>query len=135
MNTTLQTTTTFAEKMMNKVKESIGDLITDEELKLLIEKGIQTAFFEPHYELDRYNSLNIKREPLMSSIVKECLNKQVELAVKDYFASNPEEVKSLVDQVLREGLTKCVLQVMDNKLQNSMFQMRDSISNMLRGMQ
>ena len=127
--------TPFAERMMGRIKESIGDMITDEELKVLIEKGIQTAFFEPHYEKDNYGCVKISKEPLITSIVKNCLNKQVEIAVKDYFKSNPDEVRDLLDKVIKEGITKCVLGVMDSKLQSSMFQMRDSISNMLRSMQ
>lgn len=43
-------TPTLEEKIEARVKEQIGDLVSDEDLKRIIEKGIHKALFASTYE-------------------------------------------------------------------------------------
>jgi len=46
MTTDVVAAKTFEEKMTDRIKEQIGDLIDHDALKRLVEQGIQKAFFE-----------------------------------------------------------------------------------------
>ncbi len=48
----------FEEKVMGRIRESIGELMSDEDLKRIVEKGIDRALFERHEIGDSWKAVN-----------------------------------------------------------------------------
>lgn len=115
MNTEVEVTKSFDDRMKDKIRESIGDLITDEELSKIVAQGIHAAFFEP-VSVDNSYSRNPKREPLITNIVKELLSEKVNLAVKGWFKDNPEAMTPILDEVIKSGITKTIFNQIDSAL-------------------
>jgi hypothetical protein len=68
MTEAIQTSQSFDERMMAKIKESIGELVTDDELKKIIEKGMSMAFFEPR----RSKSRDSWQESILPPLAQGC---------------------------------------------------------------
>ena len=55
MTNEIATTKSFQDRMKDKIREGIGDLLTDDDLKVLIDKGIDDVFFTTRYTGESYN--------------------------------------------------------------------------------
>lgn len=129
----ITTGNTFEERMKARIKDSIGDLITDEDLTKLINRGVEDVFFKK--TVIRVNSYDTKEGPsLLESIVKELLETQVRDCVKDYLKDNSETVKTTIDEVVREGIGKAMIAAMNQSFQNSLYQFQANISQQLSNM-
>ena len=131
MGEALEKAKTFEERMKERIKDSIGDMITDEELSKIVAKGIQAAFFDPYYVDDGYRGKKVVDEPLITGIVKECVNEQVGKEVNKWFVDNSDKVKEIIDEVIKAGLTKTVFSYMDNKMNNSLMELQQNFQNVI----
>ncbi len=62
MSNELQMTQDFQTRIFKRIRESIGDLMTDEDLRKLIEAAMQKAFFtEVKIEGNYYNPTRVER--------------------------------------------------------------------------
>lgn len=75
MNTAVTTPQSFEDRMKDRIKESIGELITDAELSELVKRGIDQAFFTERTENNGWNTTKVPS--LMSSIVKDLMKERV----------------------------------------------------------
>lgn len=129
----ITTGNTFEERMKARIKDSIGDLITDEDLTKLINRGVEDVFFKK--TVVRVNSYENKEGPsLLESIVKELLETQVRDCIKDYLKDNSETVKNTIDEVVRDGIGKAMIAAMNQSFQNSLYQFQANISQQLSNM-
>lgn len=129
----ITTGNTFEERMKARIKDSIGDLITDEDLTKLINRGVEDVFFKK--TVVRVNSYENKEGPsLLESIVKELLETQVRDCIKDYLKDNSETVKNTIDEVVRDGIGKAMIAAMNQSFQQSLYQFQSNISQQLSNM-
>lgn len=124
---------TFEERMKARIKDSIGDLITDEDLTKLINRGVEEVFFKK--TTIKTNSWDTKEGPsLLESIVKELLEDQVKDAVKVYLKDNSETVNRSIESVLQEGIGKAVIAAMNQNFQSSLYNFQAQIAQQLSSM-
>jgi len=119
----------FEDKMKARIKESIGELITDEELSKLIKKGIEDAYFQPRTYKDGYHTKTM--DPLMHEVIKAELGPKVDAAVREWVKLNPEIVHKVLQDTLSAGIGKAVMQSFENMLSQSFFNFQQQIENML----
>jgi len=124
---------TFEEKMKARIRESIGELISDAELAKLVETGIEQAFFAGQQKKDNYGRI-ITTEPLIYSIVKECLQAPVNELVIAWFVDNNDVIETLIDQAIRDGISTIVLRTFDQKLQSSLISFGQILQTNLKNM-
>lgn len=129
-NTNIQTNQTFEEKLRNKIRESIGDLITDEDLSKIVEKGIHETFFKAKIDPSRYGN-TVYKDPFIVDILKELLQKEVNEQVNNWLENNPDKIKESMDKVIREGIGNAVLNALNSKFQNELFAFQSNIENKL----
>ena len=103
--TTVANTESFEEKMKNRIKDSIGDLITDEQLTSLINKAMNETFLKPTYREEGmgYNSRKVEVPPFLHTVVKELLTEQVKSAVAVYIDENKESIEKSVTDLIKNG--------------------------------
>ena len=133
MTNAIITAGTFEEKMKARIRQSIGELISDAELAKLVETGIEQAFFARQQKEDSYGR-KTTTEPLIYSIVKECFQKPVNDQVVAWFTTNADIVETLIEQSIRDGISKIVLQSLDRKLQSSLFAFGESLQANLKNL-
>lgn len=132
MSTAIAQTKNFQERMMERVKDSIGDLITDDELKVIVEKGIDEAFFKPKIIVKEYGRTE-SLDPLIYKVVKELLSENVNKHVTTYMKKNPDKVEQAIQEVIKDGIGEVVLQVISNKFNWTLEKLKMDIGNIING--
>lgn len=128
----IQETQNFEERMMSKIKESIGDMITDDELKKIVERGIEKAFFEPKMRKDQYGNREITDEPLAIRAVREFARKKADETVEKWIKENPQKIGEILDSVLRDGIVKIVTQTIDQMFYMPLQTLKNEFQNRFR---
>lgn len=121
----------FEERMKERIKDSIGDLLTDEDLSKLISRGVEDIFFKAVTVSDGWSSTKTT-PPLLHSIVKELLEPSVRKAADVWINEHKEEVLKVVDIVISEGMAKALLRTIDMKFQDDLVNLQCNIQNNLQ---
>lgn len=121
MDNGLAMTKTFQEKMYEKIKEQIGELLSEEDLKKLVDAAVYKAFFEPHTIRDGYGSHVRTEEPPIIFQIKELLRDQVRTAVDQWLKANPDAVTKAIDTTIAKGFHALVEQHVESKIQNALW--------------
>jgi hypothetical protein len=114
MSTEIQKPLSFEEKMMEKIRESIGSLVTDEDLKRIIEKGIDKALFEGRPQKDSWGNGN-STASIVDQAVQKYLSEHMKVAVDAWLANNPDKLQLAIDNAIKLGVAGCVQQSMDQR--------------------
>lgn len=129
-DTAVTTPTNFEEKMKARIKESIGDLITDEELKRLLDKAMQEVFFAPTKV--KVNSWETKEGPsLLHSLVKELIEPSMKEAISVWIAQHPEEVAKAIDTVLTNGVGEAVMAAITSQFHSKLWAFGESLKQQM----
>lgn len=127
--TDIQQQVSFEERMMGRIRESIGDLMTDDDLKKIVERGVHKAFFEPTKRTDGYRT--IEEDPKILSVLRGLLIERVRGAVDDWVTRNPEKVETILADMMREGLARIILQQFESKFSTATFQFQNEVQRIL----
>lgn len=120
---------TFEDKMKKRIKESIGELITDEELGKLVRKSVDQVFFEPTKIKVGWDT---KEGPsLLNGLIKELLTPQVKEAIQLYTNDHPEEIIKAVKETLSVGMGGALLNAFNSQFQGQLFTLQSNIENMM----
>lgn len=130
-DTAIQTTATFEERMINYVKDSMGSLMTDDELNTVIYKATQKIFFEATYEKDRYGSKYIQGPPLAQKMVAEVLNGHVKTTIEAWFRDNPEKVLAVIQRVMDESLIKAMTGALMRQTNAAFLDLKTELENVI----
>lgn len=119
----------FEERMKDRIKESIGELITDEELSKLVRKSVDQVFFAPTKIKQGWDT---KEGPsLLNGIIKELLTPQVSEVVQQYINDHPEEIIKSIKEVLSVGMGTALLNAFNSQFQAQLFALQSNIENMI----
>lgn len=141
MNTEIAQKKSFEEKMKDRIKESIGDLIDDEKLTELVEQGIKSAFLEPRpvYSKSTFSRGQIDRHdpPYIEEMLKEFLAERMDAAIIAWCNKNSDKLIKHLKQTLERAPAEAFLaslgKVFEARVSNLHAEMMDDLINMLRG--
>lgn len=120
----------FEEKMKDRIKESIGDLITDEELKKLLDAAMYDVFFKPSKV--KVNSWDTKDGPsYLQGIVKELLDEKVRAEIALYINEHTEEVDKTIKTVVENGIGAAMMSAMNSMFSTQMYQFQSNVEQAL----
>lgn len=124
----------FQEKMQERIRESIGDLITTEELKVLVDKGVHEAFFEKKTTKtgSGWNSQTVEMPSLMEAMVLELIQPLVLEECKLYLKEHSEEVQELIAKVVQEGVGAAIFKSMQSIFRNDLYGFEQRITDNLK---
>lgn len=107
MNTAVNTTQAFQERMFARMRDSMGDLMTDDDLKALLERAVEEAFFKPRTVPDgHYGTKQV--EPLFICMIRDEVKAQVAGVVSTWVRENPDKVNEALDKVIQAGIVGMV---------------------------
>lgn len=122
----------FQEKMQDRIRDSIGDLISEEELKTLIDRGMEEAFFKGKVIRDSYGRVQREELPLIHQMVNDHIKPIVEQEVAKYIDNNREQVAEIVQQTLEVGAGTLLIKALNQTFQNSLISLQNSMITDLR---
>lgn len=130
MDNSLLNSKNFQDKVFLKIRESLGDLLTEDELKPLVSTAIEKAFFEP-VKVESYG-YGSKTELKPSWLVQE-ISKILEIKVKEqvelWIQENPDKIKEVIQNVIDKGIVGAVSRHFDSKLWSAMNTFQETLNN------
>ena len=117
----------FQEKLMDKVQESIGDLLTKDDLKAIVEKGIEETFFAPAKEKDRYGSIVIRDYSLMQKVLEKEMKEQVIEQVKQWIKDNPDRIIGVYSSLLERDIQSLLFSSIGDVIKNNLVMMKNQL--------
>ena len=119
----------FEEKMRNRIRESIGELIDDETLKKLIKVATEDVFLKPRIEGTIYHKE--EKPSFLCELIKELLSEKVKEAVDEYINNHPEEVAKTIKEVINLGIGNALLYSFESKFQQEFFNFQTNIMSQI----
>lgn len=120
------------EKILERVKADLGTLISDDELRDFIHKGIEQTLFKPRYKVT--NSYGGKEElpPLINEIVLKVLQERYRELVADWLTEHADEIEAVAKEVLASGASKLLADAISHFFREQMCSFELNVAQKLR---
>lgn len=123
---------TFEDKLKDRIRDSIGDLLSEDDLKKLVERGMEDVFFKGKEERDSWGRVTKEHPPLIHQMVKDHLEPIVREEVKLYIDENREVVEEVISKTLEAGVGTLMIKCMNDMFSNQLYNMQAQMMNELR---
>jgi len=123
------TSKTFEERMFEQMKSQMGELLSLEEFKSILETSIQKAFFEPRRTYKNYGSET--QEPLFVELVRKELAPLMEAAAKQWLSENQDKVGEILKSEIGSNAAEFVANAFKNMMSIPMQQFSFELQNKL----
>ena len=124
---------TFEQRMKERIRDSIGDLISDEDLSKMVDRSLEEVFFKERANPKRTSYYNSGEPdtlpPLLHEIVKSAMSEQVSEAVKEYIANNREQVDATIKTVLEQGMGNALISAMNGVFSTQLSSLQVNLAN------
>jgi hypothetical protein len=123
---------TFQDRMMEKIRTGIGDMITDDELKKLVDEGVHKAFFEPtriEKEYGRYEEHPSWLIKFLDELLKERVRKMVDEVLKS--PENRQQILEVLEKTVKAGAGQAILAAVAEKFSGDLFNFKENIRQTL----
>ncbi|WP_373078625.1 hypothetical protein [Zhongshania sp.] len=120
MGSEIERKQTFEEKVKGRIRDSIGDLITDDDLGRLVERGAEELFFKPRIERSDYGR-TIEHPPLVHECVKELLSERMDAALDRYLEQNKETVEKIITRMIEDGGLGAITRALSRVIEQPLF--------------
>lgn len=124
---------TFEERMKERIRDSIGDLISDEDLSKMVDRSLEEVFFKERANPKRTSYYNSGEPdtlpPLLHDIVKTAMTEQVSEAVKEYIANNRDQVDASIKTVLEQGMGNALISALNGVFSTQLASLQVNLAN------
>lgn len=117
----------FQTKIFERIRDSIGDLMTDDDLKKLVGASMQKVFFEDRVTFDNYGLKTGSKPPLIAEQIQGLLKDQVTAAIKEWIEIHPDDVKKAIDDAIAKGMFELVRQHFEQRAAGPMFELANQL--------
>jgi hypothetical protein len=125
MTAEIATSQSFQERMFAKIRDQMGDLMTDDDLKKLVDVAMKKAFFEDRRTGEGYHST--VKPPLFVELIEKQLREEVSRVVAQWVAEHPEDVTKAIDAALAKGIFGLVVQHFESKTSMPLYQLAENL--------
>lgn len=127
MTNEITTNKTFQERMFEKIRDQMGELLTEDELKQLVDQAVNKAFFEERRTRSGYHD-EIK-PALFVEMMQTELKARVGKTLEQWIADNSEIITQTIEKVIQEGITKAVMQTLEWRMNWPLQQFADQLKS------
>lgn len=116
----------LTDKLLEKVKAIMPDLIGDSEIKDLIARAINDSVFKPRTVPDGSYSTKTK-PPLIEELALEAFKAEISKALSLFMVENKELIAQKFQEVLKDGLGSVMISAMNAKLADDFYNLKMSL--------
>lgn len=131
MTTELTIGNSFEERVQNRLRDSLGELMTDEELKKIIERSVEEIFFKPVIIKTGSYGHTTKDPSLVEKLLKEQLSPLVYKVVVQWVADHEAQVQDLIKEQLGAAFGVAVLNAFSSIFRSDFEQFGNNLSQRL----
>lgn len=129
--TSITSSQTFQERMYERVKESIGELLTEEEAKQLVDKAIQDALFTPKKITNYYGNIVGEENSKFVELVKERVEPIIKNSIDNWIAEHQDEVNEIIEKVIQDGILSACFKAFEDKMRSPMYNLQGQIAQVM----
>ena len=124
---------TVYEKLSDMIRDNISDLMSDEDLQKIIERGIDELLFQVRKDPSSRSMYDEKKlPPLIHELIIECLDSRIRAAIEVWIGNNADKVEKIVSDVLAEGAGVSMVRGMNSMLYHEFRDFRMQIEDKFR---
>lgn len=101
------TSRSFQEKMFERIRDQMGNLLTDDDLKRIVEASVEKAFFEPFKGHDGWRET--QNESVFIKLVRNELESRVGKAIDNYLKEHGDIISKAINEALSKGIYRLVV--------------------------
>ena len=122
----------FEQRMKERIRDSIGELLSDEELSTMLKRSMEELFFKPRtIQTNNYGATK-QIPPLMHEIVETLLKDKVKEAAKEFIDAHQTEVNETIKEALGKGAGEAILKAINAIFSNQLNTLQYNIQNMIQ---
>jgi hypothetical protein len=111
--------------MFAKIREQMGDLMTDDDLRALVATAMQKAFFEPRIDRSHYNT--VEKPPFFVELVEKQMRAEVAKAAAQWMVENPEAVSKAITETIQKGIFGMVVSHVESKTSGPLWTLAEQL--------
>jgi len=123
----IEITKDFQAKVGDRIRDAIGDLLTDEDIAAMVRKAVDDIFFTERKKPGGHFRDPIIEPPLIQSLIMDKVQPLVATALQVWIAEHPEEVKAAIETVLAQGIGGAILRALNDKFSGDMYTLQSNI--------
>lgn len=128
----LATSTTFQERMFQRVRESLGELLTEEEAKALVDRAIDEGLFKRTIEREYgYQGREVEKPSMFELMVVKESEPMIKEAIEKWISENSEEVNKLIREIIEQGITGILSRVITEAFRQPLYQLQGNLSQVI----
>jgi hypothetical protein len=110
----LTATATFEQRMKDRIRASIGDCLSDEDIMKLITRSMEELFFnERRTQSSSWSETKIL-PPLAHELVSNLMKERMDILLRKWLDDNHAKVEETMQEVIRNGAGAALLTGMNN---------------------
>lgn len=129
MTTEIEMSSDFQTRIFEKIRQDIGSLMTDKDVKKLVEAAMEREFFTPVKRTEHYRE--VIDPPRIQTLVKELIEPTLRKAMDQWLKEHTDEVNKIIEETLKGGLIHSVSRVIDGMLSQAMITFQNNIQTTL----
>ena len=129
-NTAIAMPESFQQKMEERIRSSMGELIGTEELKAIVNRALNEVFFERRKKpgTDSWNNETI--EPMSHELVQELMLPAVKAAMGEWLEENHEVVERVIQETLEKGIAQCFVRSIESLMTPAIMRLESNVNQM-----
>ena len=116
---------TFQERMIDRIREDIGKLMTDEELSKIVKQAMEEIFFKSTEVKDGFSTK--RQPPFIHKLIKDLLKDAVYRQVSIFISDNNDLVLKEIKEVITQGMGKALMEALTMQFQNELMSFQNNI--------
>jgi hypothetical protein len=125
----------FQEKMKQRMRAAMGDLMPDAVLAGIVARGIDEAFFKKQRRPGNgYGHRDEEYPPWLVQYVEKEADKQVQAAVERWVAENREKFAAIVERQVARGFAASAVRAFDLLLQQTSQSFQEQVRDVLQSL-
>ena len=103
---------TFEQRMTDKMREHVGEMLTDDELKVMVNRTFEKVFFQG--EVFTEYGRQTTKPALAEIMVRSALDMRVKEEIEKWAGSNSGSMERIVRELVEKGLSAALMKAVDN---------------------
>jgi transcriptional regulator CtsR len=98
MMTEVATTKDFQQRMFERIRDQIGDLLTEDDLRKIVSAAMDKALWEKQEHHDRYGSVTNTTDGILMTEFRALVRDRLSAGIRDYLRENDEKIMEVMRQ-------------------------------------
>ena len=133
-SSTAVTLNDFQEKVAERIRASIGDLMPDDVLKGMVERALEESLFKEKIVQTRDNWNNPRSEvkpAFLPGFVADLVKERVDVAVREHIAARSDQINALIQEEIGKGLGEALLKSVRALFLGDLIAFQNNVQNSL----